>query len=117
MLASQTTRDVRPWGEFEVLYADENQWTKILWIHPGQAISLQKHLHRTEIWVPMTSNLKALIGGETLVLTPWGRYTVEAGTPHSLANTGSYTAALIEIATGQPDENDIIRIADLYGRA
>lgn len=110
------TKVARPWGEYEVLYADENYWTKIIWIHPGHRLSLQVHELRDEYWIPLTEHICADIGGVAIDLQPWKRYYVAQGTNHRLSNEGYGTAVLVEIATGTPDEEDIIRLEDLYGR-
>lgn len=110
------TKVTRPWGEFEVLHANAHYWTKMLWIHPRQSTSLQWHEYRDELWIPLTSGIRAVVGDKTLDLEPWMNYDVCAGTPHRLTNIANTLTVLVEIATGHPDESDIIRIHDKYGR-
>lgn len=43
-------------------------------------------------------------------------YRVPASTPHRIENMSRYSLTLVEVAIGQPDENDIVRLEDDYGR-
>ena len=42
---------VRPWGTWEVIEEGNRFKVKRLTVTPGQSISLQKHMHRSEHWV------------------------------------------------------------------
>lgn len=106
----------RPWGEFEVVHEDETYWLKILRINPGESTSLQYHEHRREIWIPTRPGLRAIINGQTLDLLPREVYTVEPRVIHRLTNPTNQVLSVIETAEGAPDENDIVRINDKYGR-
>ena len=41
---------IKPWGNFEILTWGDLYQVKRLTIVPGQAISLQRHVHRSETW-------------------------------------------------------------------
>ena len=113
--------ETRPWGHFEILYSDEHNWLKRLTIFPGQSLSLQIHRHRDEYWVTYDDNVRVTTGwDETLndyILFPNQVVFVPAGQIHRIRNTGQTVVRVIEWATGQPDEADIVRLDDDYGRA
>ena len=109
-------RVYRPWGCYDLVHSSLNMWTKILYVHPGQALSLQYHRNRDEFWSPITSGLRAFIGDEDLDLTKGERYVVQAGTVHRIWNPTNLTCSLVEVATGFPSEDDIVRLEDDYGR-
>jgi mannose-6-phosphate isomerase-like protein (cupin superfamily) len=106
----------RPWGRFVVVYEAPGVWIKTLEIESGCQLSLQYHRERTEVWHCPEGRLSAIIGDEEVLLDSDKTFFVPAGTPHRIMNMGRYTELLTEIAFGNPDENDIVRLADDYGR-
>jgi mannose-1-phosphate guanylyltransferase/mannose-6-phosphate isomerase len=44
-------RDHRPWGWFETLVLADRFQVKRIVVHPGAALSLQSHFHRSEHWI------------------------------------------------------------------
>lgn len=107
----------RPWGFYSVLYSDDNYWTKFIEVLPGESLSLQYHGSRVEYWIPMTPGLSGTINGLTVDLEPGVRYRVGENVLHRITNKNLRSAMLIEVATGSPKEDDIVRINDKYGRA
>lgn len=110
----QTVR--RPWGWYQVIYHSHDYWTKIISLNPCESLSLQVHENRSEYWTPLDSGLRGTIGGVTLDLEVGKRYDVMSYIAHRISNVSEYPATLIEIATGSPEEDDIIRLEDKYGR-
>lgn len=106
----------RPWGYYEVLYADKDTWLKRLVVHAGQRLSAQRHQKRAEYWQPLDVGGCAIVQGATLDLLPGKVYYVPVGATHRLVNTSDKPIAVIEWAVGMPDENDIERLEDDYGR-
>ena len=107
----------RPWGYFVVLYEEESTWLKRLVINAGQSLSLQYHHNRDEYWRAEQSGLTAAIGsGYEQVLIPGVVHEVYAGVPHRITNTTAGPRSVLEWAVGQPDESDIVRLDDDYGR-
>lgn len=107
----------RPWGYFQIIHQNDKTWTKMLYINPGHSLSLQFHHYRTEYWVALDECVRAVIGGETLDLTPEVRYTVPRETTHRLINTSPHEQVrVLEVAVGHPLETDIVRLSDRYGR-
>lgn len=107
----------RPWGTYIVIYKDTTFWTKILTINPGQSLSLQYHDARTEFWYPLAPGLTGRINGSVLDLQAFVRYDVPVRVVHRIKNPTEQPISVIEVAIGLPDEDDIVRIADNYGRS
>jgi len=107
---------VRPWGTFQIIYQTHNYWTKILTVNPGESLSLQYHEKRFEFWTPLAEGLTGVINGTTVDLVPGTRYDVPRFVLHRISNHGTVPVSLIEVATGVPDEKDIVRVNDKYGR-
>lgn len=108
--------EIRPWGHFNIVHETLMFWTKVIVINPGQSLSLQYHNYRSEFWTPLNSGLHAVIGDDELELLVGNRYDVRAGIVHRIMNPTENICTLIEVATGFPDEDDIIRLEDAYGR-
>jgi mannose-6-phosphate isomerase-like protein (cupin superfamily) len=107
----------RPWGRYTVVYEAPGVWIKTLIISPWSRLSLQTHAERTEVWHCPEGRLEAVIGDEEVFLTPDRSFLVPLGTPHRIINNGRYEETLIEIALGNPYEEDIVRLDDDYGRS
>lgn len=108
--------ETRPWGRFAVLYQDKHTWLKRLIISPGQSLSYQSHENRDEVWITQDEGVRFIIDGQEFVMKPGMMYGCLSGAKHRLINTGATEASVLEWATGSPDESDIIRYADNYGR-
>lgn len=109
-------KEWRPWGYFEVLYADENTWLKRLVVDAGQRLSAQRHAFRRELWLPLQSGGHAIVNGVTLDLLEGTVYDVPEGIIHRIVNDTDDRLYIIEWAVGRPDESDIERLDDDYGR-
>lgn len=116
MLGARTEWVERPWGRYMVVHHTPEWWTKTLMIKGWHRLSLQIHERRTELWHAPEGRLHATIGDEHITLSPDVVYTVPTGAVHRLYNPTSYELALVEVALGQPEEDDIIRLEDDYGR-
>ncbi|HSE56465.1 MAG TPA: phosphomannose isomerase type II C-terminal cupin domain [Candidatus Paceibacterota bacterium] len=109
-------REERPWGSFLQFTHNEPSTVKILTINPGQAFSLQSHQHRTEQWHVISGTGTIDIGEQEVPVMPGKDYSIPANTLHRITAT-ELPVVVLEIATGDFDENDITRIDDRYGRA
>ena len=106
----------RPWGQFEEFTQDERTTVKIITILPGQELSLQKHTRRDEEWHILAGSGTVTID-ETVSPASMGmQFSVQRGHAHRAA-AGPEGLKFLEIARGEFDEADIIRLADKYGRA
>ncbi len=110
----------RPWGTFQVLYQGSNITVKHLALNPKSSLSLQKHEHRAESWYftsLATGMCKVIIGDEELKAAMDRRYFIPRGVVHRIVNDTNTFVELVEVAFGDFDEDDIIRLDDNYGRA
>lgn len=128
----------RPWGYFG-LYADNEPCTcKILFIKSGEMLSLQLHQKRSQFYylidpciirysvhpVPhnLLGNIKALKTFAAYdMITLSGQEGDLFGFKKRVIHRVGYVGPrdygrLLDIAFGENDENDIIRIEDKYGR-
>jgi mannose-6-phosphate isomerase-like protein (cupin superfamily) len=113
--------ETRPWGRFEVIYEDSQTWLKRIIIAPGQSLSYQYHLRRTEYWVPEAPGIRAVVNGHDIELMYPVIHPLEIPprVKHGLYNPGTSEVSLLEWVVGvreQPTEADIVRINDRYGR-
>lgn len=81
-----------PWGWMITLFKTRKMWLKIIHVKKDHRTSLQYHNNRTEYHFGLTK--------------------IPPGTKHRMEH-GIY----IELATGEPEEKDIIRLEDDYGRS
>lgn len=111
-------RSVRPWGEFYNWDTGDGWHLKTLYVKPSKRLSLQYHNHRSERWVLVAGDASAVIvrDGKTIEtpLHVGETFIVEKMTPHRLLSHRG--AILVEVAVGNFDENDIIRLEDDHGR-
>ncbi|MCB9666264.1 MAG: mannose-1-phosphate guanylyltransferase/mannose-6-phosphate isomerase [Alphaproteobacteria bacterium] len=106
----------RPWGQARLLDAGPGWAVKRLEVRPGEALSLQVHAHRAERWVVVSGTPAVELDGVVRTLAPGEVVEVPAGCAHRLVNDGTVPACLVEVQLGSPDEADIVRLDDRYGR-
>lgn len=115
--ATTFTTDHRPWGWFESLAIGPRFQVKRIVVHPGAALSLQSHHHRSEHWIVVEGTAKVTIDGETKLVTENQSVYVPLGSVHRMENPGKVPMALIEVQTGSYlGEDDITRYEDVYAR-
>jgi mannose-6-phosphate isomerase-like protein (cupin superfamily) len=108
----------KPWGGYEVLTTGPHYLTKRLIVNPGHGTSLQRHQHRSEYLVVVQGQCTIQIEKLTMVFGMAGQLLIERNTIHRISNGGSELLILIETQLGDHiSEDDIVRIADQYGRA
>lgn len=115
--AVQFPKDYRPWGWFESLATGDRFQVKRIHVHPGAALSLQSHFHRSEHWIVVEGTARVTVDGETRLLTENQSVYVPLGVMHRLENPGRFPMVLIEVQTGAyVGEDDIVRYEDIYAR-
>ena len=115
--ATAQARTHRPWGWFQTMDEGARFKVKRLCVKPGAKLSLQKHWHRSEHWVVVTGTALVTRGEEDFTLRENESTYIAAGTKHRLANPGHVELHMIEVQSGEyVGEDDIVRIADDYGR-
>jgi mannose-1-phosphate guanylyltransferase/mannose-6-phosphate isomerase len=106
----------RPWGQFEQFTHNKQTTVKIHTINPAGKSSLQSHSLRKEFWHIVSGGGAVQVGEKEYHVKPGDEYTIPAGTKHRWTG-GSEGMVLLEISTGDFNEEDIIRYEDEYGRA
>ncbi|MCB1366725.1 MAG: mannose-1-phosphate guanylyltransferase/mannose-6-phosphate isomerase [Rhodobacteraceae bacterium] len=115
--AEQFPRDHRPWGWFETLSLGERFQVKRIMVHPGAALSLQSHVHRSEHWVVVAGTARVTVGERVTLVTENQSVYIPVGDKHRLENPGKVDLHLIEVQTGTYlGEDDIVRYEDVYRR-
>lgn len=107
--------DVRPWGQFKQYTLNEKTTVKIISVKAGEALSLQYHAHRKELWVVLSGSGTMQIGDKTIAAKKGDEFIVEPGVHHRISGSAE-PIEFLEIAFGDFDENDIVRLEDKYGR-
>lgn len=108
----------RPWGKFDTIDSGERYHVKRITVNPGGRLSLQKHQHRAEHWVVVRGTARVTQGEQVQLVTENQSVYIPAGQIHALENPAEQPLELIEVQTGAYlGEDDIIRLADSYGRA
>ena len=89
---------------------------KLVAVAEDSRLSLQLHSHRSEHWFCLAGRALALIGNSTHVmeLMPGDSAYVPQRALHRLSSEEG--AVVLEIAEGDFDENDIVRLQDDYSR-
>ena len=107
--------DVRPWGQVKQYTLNEKTTVKIISVKPGEALSLQYHAHRKELWVVLSGTGTMQIGEKKIPAKKGDEFVVEAGVHHRIS-ASEEPIEFLEVAFGDFDENDIVRLEDKYGR-
>jgi mannose-6-phosphate isomerase len=113
--APRPYQEKRPWGDFIEFMKNTASTVKIITVNPGESLSLQHHKNRDEFWHIISGEGSATIGDITHPLYAGSEHFVTRGTAHRLT-AGSTSLVVLEIALGEFDENDIVRLEDRYGR-
>lgn len=115
--ATDFPKDHRPWGWFESLVIGERFQVKRIVVHPGAALSLQSHHHRSEHWIVVEGTAKVTINDDVKLISENQSVYIPLGAVHRMENPGKVPMVLIEVQTGTYlGEDDIIRYEDVYAR-
>lgn len=108
----------RPWGTYATLKEETGYKVKRITVRPGQSLSLQFHHKRAEHWVVVQGTALVQIGDQEHQTLPGQYRFIPLKEKHRLTNTGTDELVLIEVQCGEYlGEDDIVRLADTYGRA
>jgi len=115
--AVQFPVDHRPWGWFETLILSDRFQVKRIHVHPGAALSLQSHVHRSEHWIVVAGTARVTVDDEVKLLSENESVYIPLGAVHRMENPGKVPMVLIEVQTGSYlGEDDIVRYEDVYAR-
>tara|TARA_R100000935_G_scaffold6374_1_gene13926 strand:+ start:8556 stop:9977 length:1422 start_codon:yes stop_codon:yes gene_type:complete len=116
--AVQLPRDYRPWGWYESLVIGGRFQVKRIVVHPGAALSLQSHHHRSEHWIVVEGTAKVTVDDTVQLISENQSVYIPLGAVHRMENPGKVLMVLIEVQTGSYlGEDDIIRYEDVYARS
>lgn len=111
-------KDHRPWGWFESLVIGDRFQVKRIVVHPGAALSLQSHHHRSEHWIVVEGTARVTVDDDVRLVTENQSVYIPLGAVHRMENPGKVPMVLIEVQTGSYlGEDDIIRYEDVYARS
>ena len=105
----------RPWGEFRQYTSGAPVTVKTVFVKKGERLSLQYHTKRTEFWKIISGMPDVTIGDSAIRAKAGDEFFIPKKANHRIAAVGE-DVSFLEIAHGDFDENDIVRIKDDYGR-
>ncbi len=108
----------RPWGTYASLKEEDGYKVKRITVKPGASLSLQYHHQRAEHWVVVRGRAKVQVGDVEHETLPGQYRYIPLKEKHRLTNIGKDELVLVEVQCGSYlGEDDIVRLADTYGRA
>lgn len=114
---TDSTKEHRPWGYYEVLSDQADHKVKRITVYPGKRLSLQRHRKRDEHWHVISGNATVTLNSEELRLEKGQSCDISRSVAHRIENRDTGNVVFIEVQTGQYfGEDDIERIEDDYGR-
>jgi mannose-6-phosphate isomerase len=113
----QSLKVEKPWGEFEQFTHNQQSTVKILTVQPGGILSSQYHFKRDELWLVLDDGAKVELGDRALFPQRGEKIFIPNHTAHRLSAVGEEPVRVMEISFGKFDEEDIVRLDDVYGRA
>jgi mannose-6-phosphate isomerase len=108
--------DIRPWGKFRAFPCEFGAAVKIITVNAGGILSLQYHHRRAEFWVVLDGGLEVTVGDRVWRPAAGEEIYIPREAVHRLRCIGETPARIMEIWIGDPDESDIVRVEDVYGR-
>jgi mannose-6-phosphate isomerase-like protein (cupin superfamily) len=117
MTITNTYKEERPWGSFEILHEEKQFKIKRIIVKPGKRLSLQSHTHRSENWVIIQGCALVTLDESDVSLSPNQFIFIPAGAKHRISNQGNHDVVFVEIQSGTYlGEDDIIRYEDDFNR-
>lgn len=106
----------KPWGSFEQYTHNLPCTVKIITVVPGGVLSRQYHHKRDELWVTLDPGACVELDDKVLHPDPGEKLFIPRETVHRLSAVGKEPVRILEISFGLFDEEDIVRLDDVYGR-
>ena len=109
--------DERPWGKYEVLLSTHDVKVKRITVNPGERLSYQYHMKRSEVWTVVSGILTIILEDNKIFRGKGQSVRIPQGDRHRAWNETDTPVVFIEVQTGSYfGEDDIIRIEDDYSR-
>jgi mannose-6-phosphate isomerase len=112
----QVMTEQRPWGLFERYSLNEPTTVKLIMVEANKRLSLQYHNMRDEFWKVIKGPVEVRTEDNTRTLESGDSILIPRKTVHRLGALDE-PAIVLEIAYGQFDESDIVRLEDDHQRA
>lgn len=109
------TTTLKPWGSFIEFIKNEPCTVKLIYVNKGEELSLQYHNHRREFWRVIEGTPHLTINEEVYVSRVGDEYVIPPKTQHRISAPDN-NIVVMEISTGDFDEEDIVRLEDKYHR-
>ena len=110
-------KEVRPWGNYEVLQDTERFKVKRVCVNPGSRLSLQMHGRRDELWTIVNGEGFMDLDHLKMNVKYGDTIDIRRGQRHRIMNTGTEPLVFVEVQTGDYfGEDDVVRYQDDYGR-
>lgn len=106
----------KPWGKFEQYTHNTLSSVKVITVEPGGSLSLQYHHWRDELWVVLDAGAQIELGDTVIRPQVGEKVFIPRTTVHRLSTAGDRLVRILEVSFGKFDENDIVRLEDVYGR-
>ncbi|MBU0635311.1 MAG: mannose-1-phosphate guanylyltransferase/mannose-6-phosphate isomerase [Candidatus Omnitrophica bacterium] len=107
----------RPWGSYTVLDRGSGFKIKLVEVSPRKALSLQKHMRRSEHWIVVEGRAKITKGKKVNYLNANKSSFIPVRHVHRLENPTDSLLKIIEVQSGDYlEEDDIVRIKDNFER-
>lgn len=107
----------RPWGTYKTIAMDAGYQAKVITVHPGGILSLQKHFKRAEHWVVVQGKPTVTVDDSVKEYQVNDAIYIPIESVHRLENKTDAPCAIIEVQVGSYlGEDDIVRLDDVYGR-
>jgi len=107
----------RPWGSYYVIHDEKDYKLKRIEVDPGERLSYQYHLKRSEAWTIVVGEAYITLDDTSENYKQGETILIAQGTKHRVENKGTTVLVFIEVQTGEYfGEDDIIRIQDDYNR-
>ncbi|WP_420547798.1 mannose-1-phosphate guanylyltransferase/mannose-6-phosphate isomerase [Curvivirga sp.] len=107
----------RPWGNYRNIGTGDKFLAKIITVYAGCSLSLQYHNKRAEHWVVVQGQALVTRGDDVFELNANESTYIAIGQHHRLENKTEHPLIMVEVQTGDfLEEDDIVRLDDVYGR-
>lgn len=110
-----TLREERPWGGFKTLAKNCKVTVKVIEIEPYGRLSLQYHQNRMEHWMVVKGECVVTIDDKEFDASEGDEFLINQNIRHRIESKKE-KVVVVEVAFGDFDENDIVRLEDIYGR-